>query len=58
MPWKIEKRGNQYCVVKKSSGETVKCHPTREKAEAHLRALYANVEDAAREGAGLPKKNR
>ena len=57
MPWKIEKRGNQYCVVKKS-GETVKCHSTREKAEAHLRALYANVEDAAREGAGLPKKNR
>lgn len=54
MPWKIEKRGNQYCVVKKS-GETVKCHPTREKAEAHLRALYANVEDAMRKGAGLKK---
>lgn len=44
MPWDIEKRGNQFCVVKKSDGTTVKCHPNRDEAAAHMRALYANVD--------------
>lgn len=56
MPWKIVKRENEFCVVKKSDGSVVKCHPTRDKASAHLRALYANVEDAARKGAGVKKE--
>jgi hypothetical protein len=42
MPYEL--RGK--CVVKADTGETVKCHPTKAKALAHLRALEANVEDA------------
>lgn len=45
MPYKIMQMGNRYCVIK-DSGKVVKCHPTKEQAEAHLRALYANVKDA------------
>lgn len=41
MPYKL--KGN--CVVK-DTGETVKCHDSKAKARAHLKALYANVEDA------------
>ena len=46
MPWKIVRQGKMQCVVKKEGGETVKCHPTRAKALAHMRALYANVPEA------------
>lgn len=45
MPWKIKSKGSQFCVVKESDGSEVACHPTKEKAEAQLRALYANVKD-------------
>ncbi len=41
------------CVVKgtkKNPGKVVKCHDSTEKAKAHLRALYANVEDAVLKG--------
>jgi len=47
-PWHIEEQGDQYCVVADETGESVKCHPTREMAEAHLRALYANVPEATK----------
>lgn len=40
MPYRL--RGN--CVVRADTGETVKCHPTREKARRHLVALKINVE--------------
>lgn len=46
MPWKIQD-GGQDCpfeVVKADSGERVACHPTEEKAKAHMAALYANTE--------------
>ena len=50
MPWKIQKNGDQYCVHKENAdgtvGERVKCHDSEDKAKAHMRALYANVEDA------------
>lgn len=45
MPYQLQKN----CVMKKNPDgklSTVKCHPTRAKALAHLRALYANVPDA------------
>jgi len=42
MPWKVEQRGQQYCVVKIADGTTVHCHDTREQADAQVRALYAN----------------
>lgn len=41
-PWHIEERGDQFCVIKDSDSSEVTCHDTREDAEAHLRALYAN----------------
>lgn len=45
MPYHLD--GN--CVktgTEKGKGETVKCHKTREEAEKHMKALYANVPDA------------
>jgi len=45
-PWHIEKRGEQYCVIKDSDSSTVSCHDTQEDAEAHVRALYANESTA------------
>lgn len=43
MPWKIDPRDGQYCVVKKDGGKVEACHPTKHKAERHMAALYANV---------------
>lgn len=49
MPYKIEESNGEYCVHKENSdgsaGEKVKCHPTKPEAEAHMRALYAAMED-------------
>lgn len=48
MPWKIAKEDNQWCVHKETAdgglGETVACHESEAKAQAQLRALYANEE--------------
>jgi len=47
MPYFLD--GN--CVrkgTKEEPGETVKCHDSHEKALAHLRALYVNVEDGGK----------
>ena len=41
MPY--ERKGK--CVYKKDAGKKVGCSDTVEKAEKHLKALYANVED-------------
>lgn len=50
MPWKVFKDGGQFCVHKQNSdgskGEKVACHPDEEKANAQLRALYANAKEA------------
>jgi hypothetical protein len=48
MPWEVKKDGDQYCVHKKG-GDKIKggCHPNRAAAVKHLKALYANVEDAS-----------
>jgi len=46
MPWHIESRGDEFCVIKDDDGENEGCHPTREEAERQMRALYSN-EDAA-----------
>src|SRR3990167_829009 len=49
MPWKIAEVDGMYCVHKMNDddtmGEKVECHATMEEAEAHMRALYANMED-------------
>lgn len=47
MPWKI-KQGAAGCkgfAVVKESGELVGCHPSKSKATAHMRALYASEAD-------------
>lgn len=48
-PWHVEKQGDEFCVVANETGETVKCHATREDANAHMRALYANTPDASKD---------
>lgn len=52
MPWKALKGGGcsgakPYAVVKTSTGQTVSCHTSKEKAVAAVRALYANEAMAA-----------
>ena len=44
-PWRIEERDGEFCVIKTEDGSLEKCHPTREEAEAHMRALYASEAD-------------
>lgn len=66
MPWKVTQRGSQYCVMKQNPDGTetrVHCHPTRDKAIAQQRALYANekqedllVETELKRGHGLLSK--
>ncbi len=38
----IEERDGEFCLIAKSTGKTLGCHPTREKAEAQERAVQAN----------------
>ena len=45
MPWKIEKRGDEFAVVSKESGKVKGTHDTRAEAEAQVRALYASEDD-------------
>lgn len=49
MPWHIEHRGDEYCVIKDADDSEEGCHPTEEKAKAHIAALYANEPKAAAE---------
>ncbi|MGH2373006.1 MAG: HK97 family phage prohead protease [bacterium] len=48
MPWRIEQREGEFCVVKEADGSTEKCHPTRAEAERHQRALYAAEDTSTR----------
>jgi hypothetical protein len=48
MPYKVQKKGNQHCVVVSGgpkAGKEVACHSTKAKAVKQVKALYAN--DAA-----------
>ncbi len=47
MPYKLSKNG--LCVEKADTGKTVKCHPTHDKAVAHLAALQINVVEQGKE---------
>ena len=43
MPYKLKKVGSGYKVAKKSGGKTFSKKPqTKKKAEAQMRAIYAN----------------
>mgnify|MGYP001613079040 CR=1 FL=1 len=54
MPWKIKKDNDRYCVHKLMDdgemGEKVKCHATKAEAEAHMKALYANMPEEEKAG--------
>jgi hypothetical protein len=43
MPYEIEERDDEYCVVKTDDGEVAGCHETEAEAEAQLAALNINV---------------
>lgn len=48
MPWFLQKRGDEWCVrkgTKEDPEKIVKCHSTRPKALAHLRAIYVNYQE-------------
>ncbi len=45
MPWRIEIRDGQHCVIKEDDGEVEGCHNTRPEAVAQLAALNINVEE-------------
>ena len=47
MPWEIQQRGGQHCVVKIADGSVVACHATADRAAAQVRALYASEGNAA-----------
>jgi len=49
-PWRVEKRGDQYCVIKESDNSTVACHDTEDEANAQVRALYASEKSATKTG--------
>lgn len=43
MPWKINKSGNKFVVIKDDgSGKVVGTHDSRKKAMSQVRALYAS----------------
>lgn len=42
MPWDIRKRGREWCVINRDSGESEGCHSSEAKAKRQLRALYAS----------------
>ncbi len=42
MPWRIDQRNGEFCVIKKTDNSVEKCHSTRQQALAHLKALYAS----------------
>jgi HK97 family phage prohead protease len=42
MPWHVEKRDGEYCVIKDADDSNEGCHPTEAEAKRHIAALYAN----------------
>jgi len=42
VPWHIEKREDEWCVIKDDDGENEGCHDSEDEAKAQMRALYAS----------------
>lgn len=55
MPGKVTKQGDQWCVQWK--GEQDKCYENKGKADARLKALYANSPDTEKSNRGT-RRNR
>ncbi len=45
-PWHIAEQDGEFCVIVDEDDSVVKCYSTEAEAVAHMRALYANVEEA------------
>lgn len=46
MPFKVKRSGKRYKVVTERTGKVHGTHPTKAKAMAQMRAMYANEADA------------
>jgi 2'-5' RNA ligase len=60
MPWKVEKRGSRYCVVKEGTTRPIPggCHATRADAVKQQKALYAReAANAARQADSMATAN-
>lgn len=42
MPWNVEKRDSEFCVIKESDNSVEGCHPTQDEANDQMAALYAS----------------
>jgi hypothetical protein len=42
MPYKVEKHGDEWCVIKEADGHSMGCHGSEDAAQEQVRALYAN----------------
>lgn len=49
MPWRIEERDGEFCVIKEDDGEVEGCHATRNEAEDQRAALYASEPEARKD---------
>jgi len=58
MPYAIEKKDDKFAVVNKETGEVVATHATRAKADAQLRALYADEPEASKSGARNSRRDK
>lgn len=47
MPYAVESRGDEWCVVKEADGKVMGCHASRGQAVAQQRALYASEAQTA-----------
>lgn len=47
MPFKVQKKNKQFCVVNSDTGKEHACHPTRAKAMSQMKAMLANGADRA-----------
>lgn len=45
MPYRVVKKGKQWCVEKRDGSKNFGCHPSKKKAKAQVRALHANVKE-------------
>jgi len=48
LPYKAQKRGSKWVVVNKHSGKVMGTHDSEKKAQAQVRALYANEPELRR----------
>lgn len=53
MPWHIERKNGEFCVVKDDDGSVEGCHASRDAAAEQIRALYASDKDEKEEHAEL-----